>query len=171
MGNTIERSIELRHAGVVHKFLKRNPSFLRERPDLRAPAVRAFFSSHGGLTAYAGTVELTQTDLYRLLDLVKRGVLEMADFEADIPRKDHRILLIMCARSPGWATADEVVAAAKTHDLLRKNTDGLRQLRVDISNERPVTDFEKDAARALAADPGLRDGIERALLAESVMTA
>lgn len=161
MTNPIERSIELHHSGVVHAFLKKNRDYLRQNPGMRAKAVNAFFQSHGGQSMYNGKVELIQTDLYRLLDLVKKGVLQFSDFADLVPKTEFRIMMIMNSVMPGWASNEEVMApAVKGYELDFK----------EILRDNPSpTDFVRDARKALAKSPGLREMIQNKLIVQEVI--
>ena len=161
MTNSIERSIELHHSGVVHTFLKKNRDYLRQNPEMKPKAIGAFFQSHGGQSTYNGTIELTQTDLYRLLDLVKKGVLELDDFKDMVPKTDFRIMMLMNSRIPGWASNEEIMApAVKGYELDFKEI-----LRTNPS----PTDFVKDAKRALSSSPGLEEMIRNRILVHEVI--
>ena len=161
MTNPIERSIELHHSGVVHAFLKKNREYLRQNPGMRAKAVGAFFQSHGGQSSYNGTVELTQTDLYRLLDLVKKDVLTLDDFADLVPKTDFRIMMLMNNVIPGWASNEEVMApAVRGYELDFK----------EILRDNPSpTDFVRDARKALTKNPGLKESIQNRLIVQEVI--
>lgn len=165
MTNPIERSIELHHSGVVHTFLKKNRDYLQRNPEMRAKVVGAFFQSHGGVSNHNGKVELTQTDLYRLLDLVKKDILLFSDFVDLVPKVEYRVMLIMNSRAPGWASNTEIAAAvARPFGFEIKEL--LKRTQFKSSN---LTDFEKDAKRAFEKNPGSREMLEKQMLVGEVI--
>lgn len=166
MTNPIERSIELHHSGVVHSFLKKNQDYLQRNPEMRAKVVGAFFQSHGGQSSYNGRVELTQTDLYRLLDLVKKGILLFSDFVDLVPKVEYRVMLIMNSRAPGWASNTEIAAAVARPSFEFEIKNLLERTQFKSSS---LTDFEKDAKRAFEKNPGLREMIEKQMLVGEVI--
>jgi hypothetical protein len=166
MTNPIERSIELHHSGVVHAFLKKNRDYLRQNPEMRAKAVNAFFQSHGGQSMYNGKIELIQTDLYRLLDLVKKGVLQFSDFADLVPKTEYRIMMIMNSRIHGWASDTEIAAAVARPSFEWEIKNLLERTQLGNSC---LTDFEKDAKKALEESPGLRKMLENQVLVGEVI--
>lgn len=168
MTNRIERSIELRHSGAVHTFLKKNQDYLQQNPEMRAKVVGAFFQSHGGQSSYNGRVELTQTDLYRLLDLVKKGILQFSDFSGLVPKTEYRIMLIMNSHEPGWASNTEI-AASTARPSWEFEIKGL--LERTQRKRSSLTDFEKDAKKALELNPGLRETLENQVLVGEVINS
>jgi len=156
MTNTIERSIELKHSGAVHTFLKKNRDYLRQNPEMKTGVISAFFRSHGGKSMYNGKIELTQTDLYRLLDLAKKNVLQISDFMNLVPKTGHQTMFIMNSRVPGWASDSEILSS-----LTPKNKFDFKELLKRAKFENSIlTDFEKDVKKVFEMNPGLKKMIE-----------
>lgn len=158
-----EKALRLRHSGVIHKMLKKEPGLLRERPELRAPALAVFARSHGAVTAYGEKAEITQTDLYRLLDLARVGAVSLEEVAALVPKTEFRTAVVMTARLPGFATPSELVALAAK--------DGYSVLLPEAAEGRgKPSDFERDLRRAIAESPEIERAFRDYQTVHEVMT-
>jgi len=127
--------------------------------------VHAFFNSHGSKIAYGKDPSgrlLTQTDLYRLFDLVKVQALKVDDFLSMIPKNEFRIMIIMNRYIPGWASPKEISDVLnreeKSYELFAyfnrlERISDLNRLNKNSGAWFPESRYEKDFCRVLQSEP------------------
>ena len=112
----IHYHIKHKHAKALYEDLKFDPNFLQRTPDLRQPALNAFFGSHGIKSNLDPSIKICVSDARRLCNLIKRGIFTWEETKNLFPRDKYDIALAVTALHPDFMTLQEIINLSAPRD-------------------------------------------------------
>lgn len=163
---SIEECIKRKFSKSLHKKLRYERSYFDFHPEWKSLAVDAFIDSSG----YKSNVSnyesgMLYSDLKRLLDLVNLGIFKYKDIKDKIPKNDLRVMAVMVAKYPGWATVEEIASYTSESDLRRISRYLKDPNRISYSVSEDKFKSEVNAV------PGLLEALEKILVIHDVHNA